>query len=73
MNIAGEQKLSPKQVAALYGISPAALCEWRKRKHGPAFMQPLPNKVIYLLSDCEKFFNGIRIETQKRSHSKKVK
>lgn len=73
MNIAAEQKLSPKQVAALYSVSTASLCEWRKRKQGPAFMQPMPNKVIYLLSDCEKYFNGIRIETQKRGSARKAK
>lgn len=72
MNIAGEQKLSPKQVAEVYGVSTSQLCVWRQKKHGPAFIQPTSKQVIYLLSDCEKFFNSVRVETQKRSHSKKV-
>lgn len=62
MIIATEQKLSPKQVSALYGISTAQLCVWRKNKQGPDFMQPVPRKVIYLQSDCEKFFNSLRTQ-----------
>ena len=71
MNIAAEQKLSPKQVAALYGVSTAQLCVWRKNKLGPAYMQPVPRKVIYLLSDVEQYFKKLRVETRQLSHASK--
>ena len=67
MNIAMEQKLSPKQVTALYGISCGKLCDWRKTGQGPAYMQPCKNKVIYLQSDCEQFFKNLRVEPKRNN------
>ena len=71
MNIAIEEKLSPKQVSALYGISTAQLCVWRQNNQGPAYMQPVQRKVIYLLSDCEAFFNKLRVKTRQPAATSK--
>ena len=54
--ISEQKKFNSKQVQAMYQVSAATLCEWRKEKKGPAYFQPTPGRILYLEQDLEQYF-----------------
>lgn len=54
-------KLSPKEAAAVIGVTVSTLCIWRQRKIGPPFYQRTTKRVFYLKPDLEAWEASQRV------------
>jgi len=54
-------RVTEKELAAAWGVTPRTLQNMRAEGRGPAFVQPSPRKVFYRSADIEAFEESVRM------------
>lgn len=50
--------LTSVELASLFGYSPSAITEWRRRGYGPRFLRISKQKVLYRRTDVEAWIEA---------------